>query len=135
MMREKVYIIQSDKNAIPDVVKQIISKVNRANRIQDDYLYRIKVVLNEMIANSVIHGNHSSFDKKVTITMKISRRSVQFSITDQGNIFNGFNETCLNLLKEDNRGVLICQNFCDDISYKFISGVGNSATIKFYKLY
>lgn len=135
MMREKIYVIQSDKNMIPDVVSEIISNINHVNKINEDYLYKIKLVLNEMIANSIIHGNCSCEDKKVTIRMKANRKSVQFRITDQGSAFNGFNETCSNLLKEDNRGVLICQNLCDEISYKFTSGVGNSAIIKFYKVY
>jgi len=134
-MKNNIFIIKSNIDVIPSVVKQIFNKLNENNIFLDNELYfRIKVVLNEIITNSVIHGNCNNEKKKVTIKMHVKDNNIVFRIIDQGAPFCGQHKACYDLLKENSRGVAICNVFCDDISYNFIDGVGNAATIKFYKI-
>lgn len=133
-MKEKTVIIKSNITFIPQVVKQILDFFMETNFIfNEDNTFKIKVVLNEMISNSVIHGNCGNESKNVTIKLKAFSEYMEVKIIDQGEPFSdNNNEQYFNILEENNRGLMICHSFCKDIKYRFISGEGNAAVIKFY---
>jgi len=134
-MSNSIFIIKSNIRIVPLVVKQIFVKLSKGNiNLDEDLNFRMKVVLNEMITNSVVHGNCNNKNKEVTIEMTVKENYIVFKIIDQGVPFGGIVKKQNDLLKENNRGVAICNNLCDDISYDFIDGVGNAATIKFCKI-
>lgn len=133
-MSKNIYVIKSNISIIPQVVKQILEEIKCKDSIlYNDYFYEMKTVLNEMITNSVVHGNCSNENKKVTIKINSGVRYIEFNIIDQGIPFCGCDDTQNDLLKESSRGIQICNYFCDDIKYDFIDGIGNRAIIKFHK--
>jgi len=132
---ENIYVIQSNTSDIPRVINRILNQIQIKNNIADtEYIFSIKITLNELLTNSVIHGNACDESKKVTINVTSNNKYIEFKITDQGRPFNGnYNEQEVDILKENNRGIIICKHYCKNLKYNFIEGIGNSVVIKFDK--
>lgn len=133
-MKEKTVVIKSNITIIPQVVNQILEYFRDTSfEFDEDNAFKIKVVLNEMITNSVVHGNSRNENKNVTIRLRANEKFIEVKIIDQGEPFTAKkDEQCFSILEENSRGLLICHSFCNDIKYRFINGVGNAAVIKFY---
>jgi len=132
---KNIYVIKSNTSAIPLVIKRILNQIQIKNRNTDnEYIFGIKITLNELLTNSVIHGNDCDENKKVTINVISNNKYITFKITDQGKPFNGnYNKQEVDILKENNRGIMICKHYCTHLQYDFIEGIGNSVIIKFDK--
>lgn len=97
--------------------------LDRYGPVRDDILFEIKVILNELLLNAIIHGNKEDKTKRVKVRTGIDNDFVYFIIEDEGEGFN-FNcssqpEECLDIsdLKESGRGILIVKNLCDKVKY------------------
>jgi len=132
---KNIYVIKSNTSAIPLVIERILNQIQIKNRNTDnEYIFGIKITLNELLTNSVIHGNDCDENKKVTINVISNKQCITFKITDQGKPFNGnYGEQKVDILKENNRGIMICKHYCTNLKYDFIEGIGNSVVIKFDK--
>lgn len=107
-------------DSVNNVVKFI---VERHGPLRDDVLFDIKVILNELLLNAIVHGNKEDKAKQVKVRTGIDNGFVYFIIEDEGEGFN-FNccshqEDLFNVMdmKENGRGVLIVRNLCDKVKY------------------
>ena len=50
----------------------------------EDLLFDLKIILNELIINSVIHGNRCNRNKWVDLSLTISDNSVTIQVQDEG---------------------------------------------------
>lgn len=131
MKTSKVYNnrIPSDINCICRVIKEIVDFLqNYFGAVEENSLFELKVILNELLLNAIKHGNKEQFNKYVKITAGIDyNHHVYLIIEDQG---EGYNYTCLeqsNLpcdeildicnMKETGRGILIVKNLCDNVRF------------------
>ena len=131
-MGNKKYIIHSDINEIPILIKEILKDIDvNIFCMNEDCFFKIKLVLNELISNAVIHGNLNDAGKPVTIEMITSERQVEFNIADQGAGVCERDFSSYDLISESNRGLMICQNMCDKIDYCYIEGKGNTVSVVF----
>ena len=117
---------------VPIVVNEIMTYLS-ANTIIDgcDCVFDIKVVLNELISNAVIHGNGEDLSKPVDINLVYDGEILEFTIIDRGEEFTPENKEEEKLLCESNRGISMCHILCKKLIYKFIEGLGNSAKAVF----
>lgn len=111
---------------IRSIVADIVRFITDNNRIvEDDILFEIKVILNELFQNALKHGNKGLAAKRISIKVWVTdRNSIVFVIEDEG---EGFNYTCLSRdgfepadlcdLKESGRGMLIVKNLCDRLTF------------------
>ena len=120
--------ITSDISNICKTVKSIIYFIERNFKSLDEStIFDLKVILNELILNSIVHGNKNNSKKCVSIKACIYRSSIAFIIEDEGcgcdfaSIIKRENDLCKNddidLLCESCRGILIVSKISDIIKY------------------
>ncbi len=120
------------KSAIPSQVDNIYDEVNRvlenirsfSGYINEDIVFEIKVVLNELLLNAVKHGNKNDKNKLVKIYADFHKNMyIRILVQDEGSGYN-FNITfstkkrivdCDELCQmyENGRGILIVKGLCD----------------------
>ncbi|KMQ52082.1 Serine phosphatase RsbU, regulator of sigma subunit [Chitinispirillum alkaliphilum] len=95
----------------------------------DDCIRKMKVVIMELLANGIIHGNKRDFSKKVVMGHFVDPDKVTVSILDEG---DGFDPDEIpdptlpeNIIKDGGRGLYICRNYADNLEF---SEKGNRVT-------
>ncbi len=103
---------------VPNYVREIIHEHALSPQISNELL----LILSEAISNAMIHGNQRSTQKEVEVNCSFQHPFLHFAVADQGNGFElNSIDTHVNeqkLHKEGGRGVLLMQNFCEDIQYQ-----------------
>ncbi len=120
-MNKLQLVLNSDEEQlrkVPNYVRQIIDKHKLNPQISNELL----LILSEAIMNAMIHGNKRESNKQVQVNCSFQQPFLHFSVADQGMGFNlktidtGITRQKIN--KEGGRGVLLMQNFCEDIQYQ-----------------
>ncbi|WP_296452147.1 ATP-binding protein [Rubinisphaera sp.] len=128
-MKSGSAVISSDEAAALDVQDQIIELLESFSFSNRD-LFSIRLALAEAITNAIRHGNRMDPSKTVTIEWAVSPQQISVTITDEGAGFDP--ETLVDPTEEENldrpggRGVLLIQNFMDEVIY---NDRGNSLQI------
>lgn len=83
--------------------------------IKEDLLMEVRLILNELIINSAIHGNKLNEDKKVTLDLEIDNKHMKLLVKDEGEGFV-YDKTRYNPqeLKESGRGLVIVDGLSDE---------------------
>ena len=96
----------------------------------DEPIRKMKMVLVELLANAIQHGNKKDPTREVTVGYAIDSRKLIVAIMDEG---NGFRPEDVpdptlpeNLEKDSGRGIFIARNFVDSMEY---NAIGNRVTI------
>lgn len=126
--REK--IIESNIDLVGREVKDILHFINNSyNRhIEDDILFELRVVLNELMVNAVIHGNKNDSSKHIKISYGITERNnVFFTVEDDGEgydykfLLDGLEESTKTIafenLRDCGRGILIVKGLCEKMEF------------------
>ncbi|MDO5754947.1 MAG: ATP-binding protein [Tissierellia bacterium] len=92
--------------------------------VGEDLLYDIRFILNELVVNSVEHGNEHDIQKKINIQVGINGNEIRIRVKDQGLGFYHDNKDtdCLSL-RPDGRGLFIVKHLADrvDINHNEIT--------------
>lgn len=117
-------IIASELCNIRNSINNIVDFILECHGLlQEDALFEIKVILDELLQNAIIHGNNQDSSKQVKIRTGISNNYVYFIVEDEG---EGFEHNCIRQaesildicdLKESGRGILIVKNLCDSVKF------------------
>jgi serine/threonine-protein kinase RsbW len=114
------FVIPSELAATRDVHKQIMDEVER-RRYDEKSLFGIRLALEEGLMNAVKHGNKLDPKKTVQVEAKITDKSTEITIEDQGPGFERCEvpDPCAkeNLLKPSGRGILLMESYMDKIEY------------------
>ncbi len=99
----------------------------------DESIRKMKIILTELFANAIYHGNKGDHAKKVTVGHTIDNKKVTISIMDEG---DGFDPSKVpdptlpeNLVKDCGRGIYIVRNYADTLEF---NEKGNRVTITKY---
>lgn len=99
----------------------------------DENIRKMKIILTELFANAIYHGNKGNHSKKVTVGHVIDKRKVAISIMDEG---DGFDPSKVpdptlpdNLIKDCGRGLYIVKSYADKVEF---NEKGNRVTITKY---
>jgi serine/threonine-protein kinase RsbW len=118
-------IIQGDTIIIPSSQENLvdvdlfIEGTLRGYGAGESTIADIAISVSELVNNAIMHGNKSSPDKSVTVSITKANSSVQITIRDQGNGFdpdhvaNPIEDN--NLLKEVGRGIFIVRSLMDSV--------------------
>lgn len=121
--------ITSNIENIRDIVCSIIKFINEScENVDENDIFDIKVILNELFQNAIKHGNKEDCSKYVRIKVGIVNNSlVYFVIEDEGEGYNCnyVSDRCCEIssptdiseLRENGRGILIVKNLCDTIRF------------------
>ena len=113
--------IPSDIGFVRSIVNHIQRECGRLGFPEDVFLMRVKLALDEALANAIKHGNKNDFSKAVGIKVEISTKKITIEITDQG---SGFDISRVpdpldpkNLLVEGGRGLLLMGLYMDSLEF------------------
>jgi serine/threonine-protein kinase RsbW len=112
------------------MVDDIVGFIRECDRnVNDNVIFDVKVILNELFQNAIKHGNKGDNSKFVKVKAEIVNNSVFFIIEDEGEGYN-YNYNCINgkcvetddvtsfmSLKESGRGMLIVKSLCEKVTF------------------
>ncbi len=103
--------IKSDINLVNEIVSEILSLIDK--RIGEDNLFDIKLILSELIINSIKHGNKNDTNKITDICLYIDDKCVEMSVGDEGTgfIYSKNLDACN--FCESGRGLLLVEGLSD----------------------
>ncbi len=115
-------IIPSDlqiKATTLDELLQVMAQHQVFRETEDEV--RMRLCIDEVLVNAIVHGNEHAPDKSVTITAYLSPEKVGVRVEDQGKGFTPKDvpdpDDPESLLLEGGRGVLIVTSFMDEVKY------------------
>lgn len=74
--------IRSSIDEVKNVVDDIL--INIQQDLNDKIIFNTKLILNELIINGVIHGNHKDASKYLYISVYIKNNCVVIEVSDEG---------------------------------------------------
>jgi serine/threonine-protein kinase RsbW len=103
--------IKSDINLVNDIVGEVLSLID--NKIGEDNLFDIKLILSELIINSIKHGNKNDINKNTDICLYIDDKYVEMSVGDEGTGFTYLKNLDACTFCESGRGLLLVEGLSD----------------------
>ncbi|NLY42415.1 MAG: ATP-binding protein [Clostridiaceae bacterium] len=118
--------IPADTRHIGCSVKEILCFFQMHGVIEEDILFELKVILNELVINAVVHGNKEDKNKWVRIKAGMyAQDKVYIIVEDEGEDYSWSENTCYDVkgiqkeevewfcLNESGRGFVIISSLCD----------------------
>lgn len=104
----------SDLEMIKSFVDEILKKLNKI--IEDsDIMFDVRLILNELVINGVLHGNDCSITKCVKLSLEVSGDKLTIQVEDEGKgidyDFKSYDPTDL---KCCGRGLIIANGLSDE---------------------
>ncbi|WDV46255.1 ATP-binding protein [Clostridiaceae bacterium M8S5] len=127
------YLIDEQINSSIEDAKKVLYTVNKeiAKLINNNMLlFEIRIILDELVYNSIKHGNKYDENKKVNIKIEITKNQIKMQVCDEGegikcdkNRYNPLD------FKECGRGIVLVKGLSDEfkiegtkaISIKYIN--------------
>jgi serine/threonine-protein kinase RsbW len=103
--------IKSDINVVNDVVVEVLSFIDK--KIGEDNLFDIKLILSELIINSIKHGNKNDSNKNTDICLYLDDKYVEMSVGDEGTGFTYSKNLDACTFCESGRGLLLVEGLSD----------------------
>lgn len=111
-------IINSDLLEIRDELENLLINIRKFVS-NEELLVEIKLILNELVLNSAIHGNELNEEKKVRLDLEIDEKSMKLKVEDEGEgfLYDKDNYDPLEL-KASGRGLIIVDGLSDEFCVK-----------------
>lgn len=110
--------ISSDLYKVKNILDEIINEVNRVI-CDENIIFDVKLILSELVANSIIHGNKQDEGKIVNVYIKIQDELIRIEVTDEGKgIDYNIDEYDPMDLKIGGRGLVIVDGLSDEFYIK-----------------
>ncbi len=97
------------KYFIAEALRSISELVN-----DEDELFDIKLILNELLVNGIIHGNNSDINKNVELSICVKEDCLNIVVRDEGKGVDRVNRDPKEL-RCNGRGLLIVESLADDM--------------------
>lgn len=115
------WTIQSDPEERNDAVEAIEQRLT-ALGWDEDSINEFSVSVAEAVANAIIHGNKGDINKKVEITLNLTKEVAEITVRDEGDtqvdpdqVPDPHSEE--GLLKTSGRGILLMKEYCDEVEF------------------
>jgi serine/threonine-protein kinase RsbW len=115
--------IKSNTAHVPPLVREVLAYLNsRFDNLTQEEHGDIKLVLNELMFNAVLHGNRADESKQVHVSLTATRKLVCITIEDEGPGFDS-EAALLNMQREDSlrmetgRGLALANALADEVTY------------------
>lgn len=118
-------IINSDLSLIKEFRDETIEFLNEMD-FTDNIIFKIRLILDELIINSYKHGNKKDFDKLIDITLLFDEDYCMIKIKDQGEGIDYSKDR--NMLSDHGRGIQLVYSLADNFF------VMNNTIVAFLKL-
>ncbi|AFS77641.1 putative anti-sigma F factor [Gottschalkia acidurici 9a] len=108
-------ILRSNLSEIKNTIEGILHSMGEFLK-QEDLIFDIRLILNELVINSAIHGNNLDESKKIELKIEINDSSIKVEVVDEGEGFtydkNAYNPLDLN---PNGRGLVIVDGLSDEL--------------------
>lgn len=107
-------VINSDLLEIRNEIENLLTEI-KGFIIKEDLLQEVKLILNELVLNSAIHGNELDERKKVELNLEINKNLMKLKVKDEGVgfLYDNTNYDPLEL-KSNGRGLIIVDGLSDE---------------------
>lgn len=107
--------VNSDLSLIKNFLDSAMKDLNPFIRDQEK-LFDIKVILNELVVNGAMHGNEEDLNKKVCLKLILDRDSLKIIVKDEGRGVD-FDTTLYDCTQKkcNGRGLLIVEALTDQL--------------------
>lgn len=107
--------ICSDLGLVKDFVEDALRKLNKMIN-DDDTMFEIRLIMNELIINGIFHGNKYIESKKVKVAVKLKNSKLIINVKDEGTgvhyDFESYNPMDL---KCRGRGLVLVEGLSDEL--------------------
>lgn len=122
--------LSSKISFIPDCAAQLLEQIKTLALPPED-TFKIKLCLEEALANAVVHGNHSAPELPVEVSLRVKADSLEINVVNQGEGFDfrklGNPTLQENINKLHGRGLFLIRNNMDRVVF-FDQGRGMTMT-------
>lgn len=128
--------ISSELSNVRLVVDELISCLqHNCGKLCEEVLFDLKVILNEVLVNAILHGNHGDESKKVKIDAGTTEKGDVFLIIEDEGSGYDYESLCekhktavmdLDEMIESGRGIMIVKGLCDKVK---VNKKGNKIVI------
>lgn len=109
--------IHSDIKDVKNTVEEILHNIK--DKISENYFFNTKLILNELIINGVLHGNHQDANKLIGINLSLNKSCIIIEVTDEGTGIKYKHKNCGDFdYCESGRGLMIVEGLSDEFAVK-----------------
>ena len=124
---EYVKVIKSDLVDIDEAVTYVLNKLSSVIR-DEEVMFNIRLVINEIVINSYEHGNKCNKEKGINLKICVNMDCIHINVKDEGDGINYiFNEGKDINMTTSGRGLRIVKHLVDELQ---IDNNEITATIK-----
>ncbi|SHJ52651.1 serine/threonine-protein kinase RsbW [Dethiosulfatibacter aminovorans DSM 17477] len=103
---------RSDIDLAQKVISEVLGMVD--GRLNSDNLFDLRLILNELICNSIIHGNRKDGERYVDLYLYMDDMIVEITVSDEGDGVKVNNRYNVDELKPGGRGLILVKRLSDD---------------------
>ena len=112
---EYIKVIKSDLDDIDEAVSFILDKLSSVIR-DEELMFNIRIVINEIVINSYEHGNKSNKEKVKNLKVCVNMDCIHINVKDEGDGINYiFNENRDINMTTSGRGLRIVKHLVDEL--------------------
>lgn len=114
--------INSDIKSVKKLIEEILQNIEGI--IDPDTFFNTKLILYELMINSVIHGNCGDLNKMINIKIYINKTRIIIEVSDEGSGISYEHKNCGEYdYLETGRGLMMVEGLADKFNVK-----GNTVT-------
>src|SRR5665648_308416 len=102
---------KSDINLAQKVIREALDIVN--GDINSDNLFDLRLILNELVCNGIIHGNKLDTERYVNLYLHIDNKNIEIEVSDEGDGINQNSVYNPEELSLNGRGLVLVKGLSD----------------------
>lgn len=107
-------VIKSDLNDIDKAVSFLLQKLSNVIR-DEEIMFNIRLVINEIVINSYEHGNKCCKEKGINLKVCVNMDCIYINVKDEGDGINYIFDESPNM-STSGRGLRIVKNLVDELN-------------------
>ena len=112
---EYIKVIKSDLDDIDKAVSYVLEKLSSVIR-NEEIMFNIRIVINEIVINSYEHGNKCNREKGINLKVCVNIDCIHINVKDEGDGINYiFNENRDINMTTSGRGLRIVKQLVDEL--------------------
>ena len=112
---EYIKVIKSDLDDIDKAVSYVLEKLSSVIR-NEEIMFNIRIVINEIVINSYEHGNKCNREKGINLKVCVNMDCIHINVKDEGDGINYiFNENRHINMTTSGRGLRIVEHLVDEL--------------------
>lgn len=112
----------SDIGTSQKIINEILQKFN--GYLSSDDVFDLRLILNELVSNSIIHGNRNNSKKHVRLKLEMMGNVIDLTVSDEGEGFKLKGQEIPDSKNINGRGLVLVKGLTDTFEI-----IGNSVRV------